>query len=99
MAGAWRTQEFQYLSLLKNIINNGVREKGRNGITYTQIGGMMRFSLKNNQIPIEDEQEWIDVPGGEQAPQTPRRNDEGDGVDLGERVPYVQYVVGAVVCG
>lgn len=52
MAGAWRTQEFQYLSLLKNIINNGVREKGRNGITYTQIGGMMRFSLKNNQIPI-----------------------------------------------
>ena len=52
MAGAWRTQEFQYLSLLKNIINNGVMEKGRNGITYTQIGGMMRFSLKNNQIPI-----------------------------------------------
>mgnify|MGYP001499905577 FL=1 len=52
MAGAWRTQEFQYLSLLKNIINHGVMEKGRNGITYTQIGGMMRFSLKNNQIPI-----------------------------------------------
>jgi len=52
MAGAWRTQEFQYLSLLKNIIKNGVMEKGRNGITYTQIGGMMRFSLKNNQIPI-----------------------------------------------
>ena len=52
MAGAWRTQEFQYLSLLKSIIKNGVKEKGRNGITYTQIGGMMRFSLKNNQIPI-----------------------------------------------
>ena len=52
MAGAWRTQEFQYLSLLKNIIKNGVMEKGRNGITYTQIGGMMRFSLKNNKIPI-----------------------------------------------
>jgi thymidylate synthase len=52
MSGAWRTHEFQYLSLLKSIIKNGVKEKGRNGITYTQIGGMMRFSLKNNQIPI-----------------------------------------------
>ena len=52
MAGAWRTQEFQYLSLLKNIIKNGVKEKGRNGITYTQIGGMMRFSLNDNKIPL-----------------------------------------------
>ena len=40
-----RFQEYQYLSLLKNIIKKGVKEKGRNGVTYTQIGGMMRFSL------------------------------------------------------
>ena len=52
MAGAWRTQEYQYLSLLKNIIKKGVKEKGRNGVTYTQIGGMMRFSLENNSIPL-----------------------------------------------
>ena len=45
-------QEYQYLSLLKNIITNGVKEKGRNGITHTQIGGMMRFSLENNSIPL-----------------------------------------------
>ena len=47
-----RFQEYQYLSLLKNIITNGAKEKGRNGITYTQIGGMMRFSLENNSIPL-----------------------------------------------
>ena len=45
-------QEYQYLSLLKNIIRNGIKEKGRNGVTYTQIGGMMRFSLENNSIPL-----------------------------------------------
>ena len=45
-------QEYQYLSLLKNIITNGVKEKGRNGITHTQIGGMMRFSLENNSLPL-----------------------------------------------
>ena len=47
-----RFQEYQYLSLLKNIIKKGVKEKGRNGVTYTQIGGMMRFSLENNSIPL-----------------------------------------------
>ena len=52
MARLIASQEYQYLSLLKNIINNGVRERGRNGITYTQIGAMMRFSLEDNKIPI-----------------------------------------------
>mgnify|MGYP000964178143 CR=1 FL=1 len=47
-----RFQEYQYLSFLKNIITKGVKEKGRNGITHTQIGGMMRFSLENNSIPL-----------------------------------------------
>jgi len=45
-------QEYQYLKLIKNIIKNGVKEKGRNGTTYTQIGAMMRFSLEKNKIPI-----------------------------------------------
>ena len=45
-------QEIQYLNLIKNIINSGVKEVGRNGTTYSQIGGMMRFSLKDNKIPI-----------------------------------------------
>jgi len=46
------SQEYQYLSLLKNIMKTGVKETGRNGTTYTQIGGMMKFSLKDNKIPI-----------------------------------------------
>lgn len=45
-------QEVQYLKLIKNIINNGVKEVGRNGTTYSQIGGMMRFSLKDNKLPL-----------------------------------------------
>ena len=52
MIRALRSQEYQYLSLLKNIIDFGVKEQGRNGITYTQIGGMMRFSLNDNKIPL-----------------------------------------------
>ena len=45
-------QETQYLNIIKNIIKNGVKEKGRNGTTYSVIGGMMRFSLKNGSIPL-----------------------------------------------
>ena len=45
-------QESQYLSLIKNIIDNGVKEVGRNGTTYSEIGGMMKFSLKDNTIPL-----------------------------------------------
>ena len=47
-----RFQEYQYLSLIKKIIKNGVKEQGRNGTTYTQIGAMMKFSLEDNKIPI-----------------------------------------------
>lgn len=46
------SQETQYLNIIKNIIKNGVKEKGRNGTTYSVIGGMMRFSLRNNSIPL-----------------------------------------------
>lgn len=44
--------ELQYLSLIKNIIQNGVKQKGRNGYTKTVIGASMRFPLNNNQIPF-----------------------------------------------
>ena len=47
-----RHPEKQYLNLIKNIIKNGVKENGRNGITKSIIGAHMRFPLTNNQIPL-----------------------------------------------
>jgi len=44
--------EKQYLSLIKNIIHNGIKQKGRNGNTKTIIGASMRFPLFNNNIPL-----------------------------------------------
>ena len=35
--------EYQYLNLLKNIINNGEIINGRNGVTKTIFGSSMRF--------------------------------------------------------
>jgi len=45
-------EEFQYLELIKNIINNGNSEYGRNGNTISLFGASMRFSLKDGKIPI-----------------------------------------------
>jgi len=45
-------EEFQYLNLLNNIIENGFWQEGRNGKTKSIFGSSMRFSLKNGQIPI-----------------------------------------------
>jgi thymidylate synthase len=45
-------EEYQYLNLLKNIIDNGFLEEGRNGRTKSIFGHSMRFSLENNKIPI-----------------------------------------------
>jgi thymidylate synthase len=45
-------EEYQYLHLLKTILENGYLEEGRNGITKSIFGGSMRFSLKNGIIPI-----------------------------------------------
>lgn len=44
--------EVQYLQLLRNIMENGVWEEGRNGRTKCIFGASMRFSLKDNVIPI-----------------------------------------------
>jgi len=45
-------EELQYLNLIKNIIENGTWEEGRNGKTKAIFGNMMRFSLKDDKIPI-----------------------------------------------
>jgi thymidylate synthase len=45
-------QEYQYLNLIKDILENGFWEEGRNGRTKSIFGASMRFSLQNNLIPI-----------------------------------------------
>ena len=45
-------EEQQYLNLIKNILDNGTWEEGRNGKTKGIFGNMMRFSLKDGKIPI-----------------------------------------------
>ena len=45
-------EEYQYKNHIENIIVNGTWEEGRNGRTKSIFGNMMRFSLKNGQIPI-----------------------------------------------
>ena len=45
-------EEYQYLDLIQNILSNGFLEEGRNGKTKSIFGNMMKFSLKDNNIPI-----------------------------------------------
>jgi len=45
-------EEQQYLDLIKNIINNGSEEMSRNGKVFSTFGNMMRFSLKDGQLPL-----------------------------------------------
>jgi len=45
-------EEQQYLNLIRNILENGTWENGRNGKTKAIFGNMMRFSLKDGKIPI-----------------------------------------------
>ena len=45
-------EEYQYLNLIDNIIENGTWEMGRNGKTKAIFGNSMRFSLKDGSIPI-----------------------------------------------
>jgi len=45
-------EEYQYINLVDNIIENGTWEDGRNGKTKSIFGNMMRFSLKDEKIPI-----------------------------------------------
>jgi thymidylate synthase len=45
-------EEYQYLNIIENIIDNGHWEEGRNGRTKSIFGSSMRFSLQNGKIPI-----------------------------------------------
>ena len=45
-------EEYQYLNLIENILENGFWEEGRNGKTKSIFGSSMRFSLKDGRIPI-----------------------------------------------
>jgi thymidylate synthase len=45
-------EEYQYLDLVNNILDNGFIEEGRNGKTKSIFGSSMRFSLRDNKIPI-----------------------------------------------
>jgi thymidylate synthase len=45
-------EEYQYLNIIENILENGFWEEGRNGKTKSIFGQTMRFSLKDNKIPI-----------------------------------------------
>jgi thymidylate synthase len=48
----YKHEEYQYLNLLQNILDNGTWEEGRNGKTKSIFGQSMHFSLANGQIPI-----------------------------------------------
>ena len=45
-------EEDQYIGLIKNILDNGAWEIGRNGRTKSIFGQTMRFSLAQGKIPI-----------------------------------------------
>jgi thymidylate synthase len=45
-------EEYQYLNLLQDIIDEGHDEVGRNGNTRCVFGAAMHFSLENGKIPI-----------------------------------------------
>ena len=45
-------EEHQYLNLIRDVIEYGTDETGRNGITRMVFGCAMDFSLLDNQIPI-----------------------------------------------
>ena len=45
-------EEYQYLNLVKDVINTGFLEQGRNGKTIAKFGSNMRFSLKDGLLPL-----------------------------------------------
>jgi len=45
-------EEHQYLDLIRDLLENGELELGRNGNTVSSFGKMMRFSLKDGRLPL-----------------------------------------------
>ena len=44
--------EYQYLNLIKRIVDHGTLENGRNGNTYSLFGNTMRFLLADGTVPF-----------------------------------------------
>jgi thymidylate synthase len=47
-----KSEEVQYIDLIKDILENGTVETGRNGTTKVIIGNTMYFSLENKRLPL-----------------------------------------------
>ena len=47
-----RHEEYQYINLIKDILNHGDMVSGRNGDTLCIYGSAMHFSLENNKVPL-----------------------------------------------
>jgi thymidylate synthase len=45
-------EEQQYLDLIKRLFSNGSKETSRNGNVISTFGNMMRFSLKDGNLPL-----------------------------------------------
>ena len=45
-------EEYQYLNLIHDVLCEGTKEIGRNGITKSIFGSAMVFSLSGGAIPI-----------------------------------------------
>jgi thymidylate synthase len=45
-------EEYQYLNLLKDLMEHGSLEEGRNGKTKRGVGSAMHFSLEGGKIPV-----------------------------------------------
>jgi len=49
---AGKHEEYQYLDLITDILEEGTMEEGRNGLTKSIFGAAMHFSLENGTIPL-----------------------------------------------
>jgi len=47
-----KSEEYQYLDLISDILEEGSLEEGRNGLTKSIFGAAMHFSLENGTIPL-----------------------------------------------
>jgi thymidylate synthase len=50
--GTRKSEEYQYLDLISDILEEGSLEEGRNGLTKSIFGAAMHFSLENGTIPL-----------------------------------------------
>jgi thymidylate synthase len=52
MASASASEEYQYIELLRRIIEDGDRRSGRNGDTLSVFGVQSRYSLRDGNLPL-----------------------------------------------